>query len=67
MNELTSELSTKVHAVWDDNQLTPVEASRQVQELLGFPPVSRAEVVWASTVYAALRGLNWDEKQQLPW
>jgi hypothetical protein len=32
MNELTPELQEKIHAVWDKKVLTPVQASRRVNE-----------------------------------
>jgi hypothetical protein len=39
----------------DKKVLTPVEASRRVNELLGNPPVDPAEIARPRTVYAALR------------
>ena len=45
MNELTPELQEKIHAVWDKKVLTPVEASRRVNELLGNPPLDPAEAL----------------------
>jgi hypothetical protein len=55
MNELTPELQKKIHAVWDKKVLTPVEASRRVNELLGNPPVEPAEIARLRTVYAAVQ------------
>jgi hypothetical protein len=55
MNELTPELQEKIHAVWDKKMLTPVEASRRVNELLGNPPLDPAEIARLRAVYAAVR------------
>ena len=55
MNELTPELQEKIHAVWDKKVLTPVGASRRVNELLGNPPLDPAEIARLRAVYAAVQ------------
>jgi hypothetical protein len=68
MNALTQVLVATIDAVWDacqSGEITAVEASRQVNELLGNPSVDPAEIARLRTVHAALRGISRDEDARL--